>query len=402
MPPRPEALIRPLSYTQISTYKACPLHYKLLYVDRLPQKERGYFSFGTSIHACAEYFFRVKTPPPPSLEKLLAFYREHWLSEGYETPEDEADYKAYGEEILTTFWNTHAPDFRMPVAVERMFMLDVEGVKVRGFIDRVDKLDSGGLSVVDYKTNRDLFTAEYVENDLQLTIYQLAAEQLWRLPVEKLTLYHLRSNTPCTTTGRAPEVLQEARDLILDVADRITNKDFPATENRYCPCDFPEHCPYYRHQVVLELPKEGEQAPLPDPGAIDAAAAVERYAGLQDQIKELQDELERTRQAIIEYCQVQDLKRVFGGGHELTYRLTERTGFDEGEVRALLQPAGLWDAASKLDESRLKALIGDENIDAGLRKSLEKLRRVTSTYATLRLKKRAVEEAEEETEGTES
>jgi putative RecB family exonuclease len=360
--------------------------------------EKGYFSFGTCIHACVEHFYRVRTPPPPSLEKLLDFYRAHWISEGYETPEDEAGYQAYGEEILTTFWNTHAPDFRMPVAVEKLFMLDVEGVKVRGYIDHVAKLDSGALSVIDYKTNRDLFTAEYVENDLQLTIYQLAAEQLWHLPVEKLTLYHLRSNTPCTAPGRSPEVLQEARELILDVADRITRQAFPATLNQYCPCDYPEHCPYYRHQVVLELPGENGQTRLPDPGALDAAAAVARYAALQDEIKALQDELERTRQAIVEYCQAEDLKRLYGGGHELTYRLMERTGFDEGEVKALLEPAGLWDAVSKLDEARLKGLIEDRSLDAGLRKSLEKLRHVTSTYPMLRLKRRA----DEETEGTES
>jgi putative RecB family exonuclease len=370
-------------------------------VDRLPQPEKGYFSFGTCIHACVEYFYRVKTPPPPSLEKLLDFYDKNWIPEGYESPEDEANYRAYGEEILAAFWKTHAPAFKMPVAVEKLFFLDVDGVKVRGYIDHVDKLDSGALAVIDYKTNRDLFTAEYVENDLQLTIYQLAAEQLWRLPVETLTLYHLRSNTPCTAPGRRPEVLQETRELILDVADRIVRQEFPATENRYCPCDYPEYCPYYRHQVVLEVPKEGEQTPLPDPGAIDAAAAVERYAGLQAQIKDLQDELERTRRAIVEYCQAEDLKRVYGPGHELTYRLMERTGFDGTEVKTLLKPAGLWDAVSKLDEGRLKALIGDESLDTDLRQALEKLRRVTSTYPVLRLKRRAAAE-DEETEETES
>ena len=58
----------------------------------------------------------------------------------------------------------------MPIALERAFNLDVEGIKVRGFIDRVDKLDSGGLSIVDYKSGRELFTTEYLADDLQLTI----------------------------------------------------------------------------------------------------------------------------------------------------------------------------------------------------------------------------------------
>ena len=85
----------------------------------------------------------------------------------------------------------------MPIAVEKSFYLDIDGIKLRGFIDRVDKLESGGLAIIDYKTNKELFTAAYLADDLQLTTYQMAAEQMWGLPVESLTLYHLRSNTAC-------------------------------------------------------------------------------------------------------------------------------------------------------------------------------------------------------------
>ncbi|TET66559.1 MAG: PD-(D/E)XK nuclease family protein, partial [Dehalococcoidia bacterium] len=150
--------IKPLSFTQISLYQSCPLCYKLQYIDGLKPKDKWYFSFGTTMHLCAEYFFKVKAPPPPSLDDLLQFYEQNWLAEGYETAEEETKYKAYGREILTKFWEIHRTDFRMPLAVERMFYIDIEGVKLRGFIDRVDKLESGGLSIVDYKTSQALFT----------------------------------------------------------------------------------------------------------------------------------------------------------------------------------------------------------------------------------------------------
>lgn len=109
--------MRALSYTQISLYQNCPLCYKLQYIDGLESKEKGYFSFGTTMHDCAEHFFKVKVPPPPSLEQMLDFYERKWLSEGYESAEEEAEYKAYGREMLTKFWEIHQPDFRMPIAV---------------------------------------------------------------------------------------------------------------------------------------------------------------------------------------------------------------------------------------------------------------------------------------------
>jgi len=245
--------MKPLSYSQISLYQSCPLCYKLQYIDGLKSKDKWYFSFGRTMHLCAEYFFKVSVPPPPSLEELLQFYEQNWLSEGYGSTEEEARYRAYGREILAEFWKIHQADFRMPIAVERLFHIDIEGVKLTGYIDRVDKLDSGQLSIVDYKTNKELFTTEDLEKDLQLTLYQLAAEHTWQLPVERLTLYHFRSNTPCSCGPRGKVQLDETKHLVLEVAENIAQQKFPAIENQYCPCDFPEYCPYYRQIYSSKL-----------------------------------------------------------------------------------------------------------------------------------------------------
>jgi putative RecB family exonuclease len=336
-----------------------------------------------------EYFYRVNAPPPPSLEELLRYYESKWLSQGYESPEEEMKHKEYGKEILTRFYETNVADFRLPVALERNFFLDIEGIKVRGFFDRVDKLDSGGLSIVDYKTNKELFTSDYLQNDLQLTIYQMAAEQTWKLPVERLTLYHLRSNTPCTCPPRESTRVNQTRDLILDVAEKINRREFPATENDYCPCDFPEHCPYHRHQYLAAAPAKGPQELLPGIAAIDA---VERYASLQEKIKELETQVEEARQVIIEYCRKEGLNRVFSSEHEVTYKNVERTGFSEAEVKAILEPDGLWDKALSFDQSLVKKLLDDKIIPAEVRKKLELLKQVTSSYPQLWLKKRAAEE----------
>jgi hypothetical protein len=320
---------------------------------------------------------------------MQQYYKQNWLSAGYATPEEELNYKNYGREILTRFWELHSADFRMPVAVERLFYIDIEGVKLRGFIDRVDKLPSGGLSIVDYKTSQELFTADDLEADLQLTLYQLAAERTWRLPVERLTLYHLRSNTACSCLPRDEARLEQARRLVLEVAENIASERFPAIESQYCPCDFPEHCPYYRHQYLAATPEPARQALLP---GMAAAEAADKYASLQAQIKELQMQLEEARKTIIDFCQAEGLNRVFGSEHEVTYKLVERTGFGEEEVRALLEPAGLWAKVLSLDTARLKQLLADKGVAEDIKNRLEALRRVTDTYPQLWVKKRAEEE----------
>jgi len=379
--------MKPLSYTQISLYQSCPLCYKLRYIDGLKPKDRWYFSFGKTMHMCAEYFFKVRVPPPPSLEELLQFYEQNWLSEGYESTEEEARYKSYGQEILAKFWQIHQADFRMPVAVERLFNISIEGVRLVGYIDRVDKLDSGGLSIVDYKTNKELFTTEDMEKDLQLTLYQLAAEQTWQLPVEKLTLYHFRTNTPCSCRPRDEVQLNETKRLVLEIAEGIAQQKFPAIENQYCPCDFPEYCPYYRQQYMI--PELAQPAIL---DGVTVTETVEHYVSLQTQIKELQSQFEGIRQQLIDFCQTEGLNRVYGSAHAITYKLVEKTGFNEDDVRALLECEGLWYKVLSLDQSRLRQLIADEMVTKDVREKLETLRQVVSAYPQLWVKKVTEEE----------
>jgi putative RecB family exonuclease len=378
--------MRPLSYTQISLYQSCPLCYKLQYIDGLEPKEKGYFSFGTTMHDCAEYFFKVKVPPPPTLEQMLDFYERHWLSEGYESPEEEAEYKAYGREMLTRFWEIHQADFRMPIAVEHKFNIDIGNIKLTGRIDRVDKLGSGGLAIIDYKTNLELFTKEYLAKDLQLTLYQLAVEQSWFLPVERLTLYHFRSNTPVSCPPREPDQLEEAKRLVLEVAEGIQAGNFPATESAYCPCDFPEYCPYYKHKFA---PERGESDVLDETAVPES---VERYVALQNEIKGLQLELDELKAAIAAYCQAQGLNRVYGQDHALTYKMVERGGYSEPEVRALLEPAGLWPKVLGFDQSKLRELIKDETVAKELRQRLAKLKQVVSANPQLWVRRLVPEE----------
>ncbi|MBA7674652.1 hypothetical protein ES703_82873 [subsurface metagenome] len=378
--------MKALSYSQISLYQSCPLCYKLQYIDGLEPKEKGYFSFGTTMHDCAEYFFKVKVPPPPSLEQMLDFYERKWLSEGYESDEEEAEYKAYGREMLAKFWEIHHPDFRMPIAVEHKFFIDIGNIKLTGRIDRVDKLDSGGLAIIDYKTDKELFTKDYLEKNLQLTLYQLAVEQSWFLPVERLTLYHFRSNTPCSCPPREEAQLEEAKSLVLEVAEGIKEERFPAVESGRCPCDFPEHCPYYKHKFA---PERGETDVL-DEAAV--GGAVERYVTLQKEIKGLELELDELKATIAAFCQAEGINRVYGKEHALTYKMVERAGYSEAEVKALLEPEGLWPRVLGFDQFKLKELIKDEAVARELRQKLAELRQVVSASPQLWVRRLVEEE----------
>jgi len=104
--------------------------------------------------------------------------------------------------------------------------------------------------------------------------------------------------------------------------------------------------------------------------------------------------MEEIRQTIIDYCQAEGLNRVFGSEHEATYKLVEKTGFNEEEVKAILEPAGWWEKVLGFDPTRLKQLLADKAVSADIKKKLESLKRITSTYPQLRLRQHSGEDEE--------
>ena len=86
---------------------------------------------------------------------------------------------------------------------------------------------------------------------------------------------------------------------------------------------------------------------------------------------------------IIQYCKAEELNRVFGREHAITYKVVERTGYDENKVRAVLEPAGLWDRVLKFDPAMMKALAESSDIPNDVKERIASLVEVVSSYPRL-------------------
>src|SRR5262249_40326319 len=130
-------------------------------------------------------------PVAPSLDELHEFLRDDWVEEGYRDPGEEQLYLDHGHQVLAQYHRENADAFRIPAALEFRFTIDVEGVEVSGVIDRMDRMPGGGYEIIDYKTNRRLPPKSAIDRDLQLSVYHLAAREIWGIEPERLTLYYL-------------------------------------------------------------------------------------------------------------------------------------------------------------------------------------------------------------------
>ena len=95
---------------------------------------------------------------------------------------------------------------------------------------------------------------------------------------------------------------------------------------------------------------------------------------------------------IVDFCQAEGLNRVYGREHAITYKLVEKAGFNEDEVRALLEPEGLWPRVLGFDQAKLKQLATDEDVARDIKDKLENLRRIISSSPRLWVRKLIEEE----------
>jgi len=375
--------MRAISYTSLSCYRTCPLQYKLRYIEKLPEKAKPFFSFGTVLHEAAEFFNTA--PGAPGLDTLLSFYEGHWLSDGYESKEDEKAHKALGRQMLTTFWELHAKDHAPPLAAELRFNTKMRGIPVTGFVDLVRRLPDGKLEILDYKSGKSAPTMAQVKANDQLLMYQIAVKEAYGKDIGRLTIYHMRSNTAISVPPHTKEEAEAFLDSLEDVARGIESGHFEPVENDFCPCDWPGHCPFYKEAYK----DSSDQSKLEDhgPGAVDIDTVVAEYLSLKDKAKEEGERLEELEAAIKGHCRERGVRRVFSKDRQVTLFHGERSGFDKEAVQKALKGTPHLAAVSEPAPKKVEELLEDSELPAKLKKALLAAR-TTSEYDYLRVGKR--------------
>lgn len=325
--------MRPLSHSQISLYLECPLRYKFRCIDRLKEKPKYQLAFGSSVHNALEFFFGSRMPHPPTIEDVLICYEKKWISQGYNTLEQEKEYFAYGKEIIKEFYDKHTKPYKMPLGVEHEISFNIDGISVTAKMDRIDKLSDTSVEIIDYKTNKDPFNLTELRDEPQLSMYQFAVEKEMGLTVEKLTYYHLRSQTPFSIPRHSDDNIEALQNRIKDVYQKIQNNEFPYNQNRFCPCDFGHLCPLYIHTYKKDVEK--------DTKAIDIVAVADEYGRIKDQEKELGARIDALQAEIKEYMNKEKVERLFGNRYEVTRTKSSQERLDTTKAKKILEEQNL-------------------------------------------------------------
>jgi DNA helicase-2/ATP-dependent DNA helicase PcrA len=241
-PPVPEPL--KLSPSAIGTLESCPQKYLFSRSWGLHGGPAAAMSFGSVMHNTIKYFMgELAKGYSLQFEEVERKFELEWTSAGFEDDYQEQEYKKDGLAQLRAF---HASMLASPpdiVAQEKAFELPMENnVVLTGRMDQVNCLAPGEEEIVDYKTGKPQ-TEDKAKKDVQLSVYALAAREVFDWNPTRLTLYFLRTNQAVSAT-RDDKKLNKVRSEIQEAVADIRAGEFPAKPGFWCKsCDYESICP---------------------------------------------------------------------------------------------------------------------------------------------------------------
>ena len=265
------------SHSRITSFENCPLQFRYRYIDRIKRDIQGVEALvGKAVHEVLENLYTdLPRARESSAADYTAVFNRIWerdftpkvrIVRENMTPED---YREIGVRCVEKFFNRQYP-FRegkvMGCEMKVEFALDEEGQhRMLGYIDRVDRLDSGVIEIHDYKTGR-LPRGGSLRSDRQLTLYEIALRARWPWVSEVRHVWHYLAHDRKFTETRTPDDLRRARVMTIRKIKGIeATTHFPARRSPLCSwCDYKDICPAWEEERALTAACS-EPTPVSDP-----------------------------------------------------------------------------------------------------------------------------------------
>ncbi|HSZ05765.1 MAG TPA: PD-(D/E)XK nuclease family protein [Solirubrobacteraceae bacterium] len=232
-----------LSASDIHTYRSCPLRYKYARVLRIPTEQTVHQRFGIVVHQVLE---RYHADGADTLAQMLGLLDASWRRAGFGESERDRELLDKARAALTRYHARLHDQDSEPVWFERQFDFRVGPHHLRGRVDRVDRVDrlrDDEYELIDYKTSRPK-SAEQLRDDIQLSLYALAAREDWGLESSRQAYYYVLDDLKVPVTRGAHDA-EAVKDIVLEVGEGILAQEFePTPSPSACSiCDYRIVCP---------------------------------------------------------------------------------------------------------------------------------------------------------------
>ena len=204
-----------LSASMYKTFLQCKRKFYKNYIEGIPDLANTTFSLGNACHYALEkanldLIKNLHEFTEEEVEKYIQDFRDH-LVRSHVPPQlklvtdskDDCLFES-GAEMVRQELQTLDYSVKVIAAEVNFDIVTPEGVRIYGFIDKVEEIDEDTIKILDYKTSNTPLTYDEARTDVQLSLYELAGAILYPQYSKRLVaLKYLRTGKELVTTRSA-------------------------------------------------------------------------------------------------------------------------------------------------------------------------------------------------------
>jgi putative RecB family exonuclease len=245
-----------LSPSKVSAFTECALAFRFSAIDRLPEPPSAPAVKGTLVHAALERLFcrpadeRSLPAALTALDEAFTIVREHpeYVGLGLSST-DEAEFLDDAEQLVRRYFLVEDPSAIHPIGLELQLEVQLDSLRLRGIIDRLELDDDGRLVVTDYKTGRVPPETQERSRLGGVHFYAFLLEQMLGRRPAKVQLIYLAEPVTITTipTEQSVRGLERKVRAVWSAIERACERDnFKPKPSRLCDwCAYQSLCPAF-------------------------------------------------------------------------------------------------------------------------------------------------------------
>ena len=218
-----------LSPSSIGLFRDCPQKFKLSYIDKIKEPPAWHLHLGSFVHEVLEFLYK-EDADNRTLDTLKTIAADRWSNHGWaekvEALEEKKgtipEFKRAAFDSMTNLWTLEDPTETELDGMEHEVLTTVEGVAMKGYIDRFIFADDGTVIISDYKTGSIPNPRFKSEEDkfFQLLAYALMLEESDQETTSKVELLYLTQKAKHDLSV-TPVNLSVARGTIVETRESI-------------------------------------------------------------------------------------------------------------------------------------------------------------------------------------
>ncbi|CAM8646451.1 COG2887 RecB family exonuclease [Acidimicrobiia bacterium] len=245
-----------LSPSKVSSFTDCALAFRFASIDRIPQAPTAAMVKGTLVHSALERLFALD-PAERNLSNAQVCLAEarvaietdpEWIELALDD-QLEPKFMAEASSLVDKYFQLEDPSTITPVGLEMQLEFDLDGIFLRGIIDRLEENAAGELIITDYKTGRAPAPAFQKARLGGVHFYSLLCERVLGRRPARVQLLFLGQPVVIDTvpTDQSTRQLEnKLRAVWSAIETGCEREDFRPKPSKLCSwCDYQKWCPEF-------------------------------------------------------------------------------------------------------------------------------------------------------------